>query len=40
MEHVGNIWFVASAWMLLAFVASILSIRTGISVALVEIAMG
>jgi Kef-type K+ transport system membrane component KefB len=40
MEHVTNIWFVASAWMLLAFVASILSIRTGISVALVEIAMG
>ncbi len=40
MEHVTNIWFVASAWMLLAFVASILSIRTGVSVALVEIAMG
>ena len=40
MEHVTNIWFVASAWMLLAFVASILSIRTGISVAVVEIAMG
>jgi Kef-type K+ transport system membrane component KefB len=40
MEHVTNIWFIASAWMLLAFVASVLSIRTGISVALVEIAMG
>jgi Kef-type K+ transport system membrane component KefB len=40
MEHVTNVWFIASAWMLLAFVASVLSIRTGISVALVEIAMG
>jgi Kef-type K+ transport system membrane component KefB len=40
LEHVTNIWFVASAWMLLAFLASIISIRTGISVALVEIAMG
>ena len=40
MEHVTNIWFIASAWMLLAFVASILSIRIGVSVALLEIAMG
>jgi hypothetical protein len=40
MEHVTNVWFVAAAWMLLAFVASMLSIRTGISVALLEIAMG
>src|SRR5712691_5130409 len=40
MEHVTNVWFIASAWMLLAFVASVLSIRTGISVALVEIALG
>ncbi len=40
MEHVTNIWFIAAAWMLLAFVASVLSIRIGISVALLEIAMG
>jgi Kef-type K+ transport system membrane component KefB len=40
MEHVTNVWFVAAAWMLLAFLASILSIRIGISVALLEIAMG
>jgi len=40
VEHVTNIWFIAAAWMGLAFVASILSIRTGISVALFEIGMG
>jgi Kef-type K+ transport system membrane component KefB len=40
MEHVTNIWFIASAWMLLAFIASVLSIRIGVSVALLEIAMG
>jgi Kef-type K+ transport system membrane component KefB len=40
MEHVTNVWFVASAWMLLAFIASVLSIRTAISVALLEIGMG
>jgi Kef-type K+ transport system membrane component KefB len=40
MEHVTNVWFVAALWMGLAFVASVLSIRTGISVALLEIAMG
>lgn len=40
MEHVTNVWFVATAWMLLAFLASIISIRTGVSVALIEIAMG
>jgi Kef-type K+ transport system membrane component KefB len=40
MAHVTNVWFIATAWMLLAFVASVLSIRTGISVALFEIAMG
>ncbi|MBI3770929.1 MAG: cation:proton antiporter [Deltaproteobacteria bacterium] len=40
MQHVTNIWFVATVWMLLAFIASLLSIRTGISVALLEIAMG
>jgi len=40
MEHVTNVWFIAAAWMLLAFLASVLSIRTGISVALLEIGMG
>jgi hypothetical protein len=29
-----NIWFIAAIWMGLAFVASLVSIRTGISVAL------
>ncbi len=32
-----NIWFVAAAWMGLAFIASVISIRVGISEALVEI---
>jgi Kef-type K+ transport system membrane component KefB len=40
MEHVTNVWFTAGGWMLLAFAASILSIRLGVSVALLEIAMG
>jgi hypothetical protein len=31
-----NVWFAAAAWMGLAFVASIVSIRIGISVALLE----
>lgn len=35
-----NVWFVASLWMGLAFVASLISIRLGISVALVEIFIG
>src|SRR6266540_1130147 len=35
-----NVWFAAAAWMGLAFVASIVSIRIGISVALLEIAAG
>ncbi len=35
-----NIWFVASFWMGLALVASLVSIRLGISVALVEILVG
>jgi Kef-type K+ transport system membrane component KefB len=35
-----NIWFIAAAWMGLALVASIFSIRVGISVALAEILMG
>jgi hypothetical protein len=28
-----NIWFIAAIWMRLAFVASLVSIRTGISVS-------
>jgi Kef-type K+ transport system membrane component KefB len=35
-----NIWFNAAIWMGLAFIASIISIRIGISVALVEILVG
>lgn len=35
-----NIWFVAAAWMGLALIASVISIRIGISVALVEIFVG
>ena len=35
-----NVWFIAAIWMGLAFVASLISIRLGISVALVEIFIG
>src|SRR5260221_6977759 len=35
-----NVWFMAAAWMGLAFIASVVSIRLGISVALIEIAAG
>lgn len=35
-----NIWFVAAGWMALALLASIISIRIAVSVALVEIFMG
>jgi Kef-type K+ transport system membrane component KefB len=35
-----NIWFVAAIWMGLAFAASLISIRIGISVALIEILVG
>jgi Kef-type K+ transport system membrane component KefB len=35
-----NIWFVAAIWMGLAFLASLISIRVGISVALIEILAG
>jgi hypothetical protein len=31
-----NIWYVAAIWMGLAFLASLISIRVGISVALIE----
>jgi len=37
---IENIWFVAAIWMGLALVASLISIRLGISVALVEILIG
>ena len=36
----SNIWLVAAAWMALALGASLLSIRLGISVALIEILIG
>lgn len=36
----GSIYFIASVWLALALVASLISIRLGISVALVEIAVG
>ena len=35
-----NIWFSAAIWMGLAFIASFISIRIGISVALIEIIIG
>src|SRR5207244_8473324 len=35
-----NIWFIAAIWMGLALVASLISIRLGISVALIEILLG
>jgi Kef-type K+ transport system membrane component KefB len=36
----NNIWFVAAAWMGLALAASAISIRLGVSVALIEIGVG
>src|SRR5438128_1112072 len=35
-----NIWFIAAVWMGLALIASLISIGTGISVALIEILVG
>src|SRR6266436_529018 len=35
-----SVWFVAAIWMALALIASLVSIRTGISVALIEIFIG
>jgi len=35
-----NIWFIAAAWMGLALFASVVSIRLGVSVALIEIGVG
>ena len=39
-DLVENIWFTAALWVALAFAASLISIRIGLSVALVEIAVG
>jgi Kef-type K+ transport system membrane component KefB len=36
----NNVWYVAAAWMGLALLASLISIRLGVSVALIEIGMG
>jgi Kef-type K+ transport system membrane component KefB len=36
----SNVWLIAAAWMALALVASLISIRVGISVALIEILIG
>jgi Kef-type K+ transport system membrane component KefB len=35
-----NVWFDASVWIGIAFLASIISIRVGVSVALIEILLG
>jgi Kef-type K+ transport system membrane component KefB len=35
-----NIWFIAAVWMGLALLASLISIRVGVSVALIEIVVG
>ncbi|MGH8066188.1 MAG: cation:proton antiporter [Candidatus Entotheonellia bacterium] len=35
-----NIWFIAAAWMAMALIASLVSIRLGISVALIEMFVG
>jgi Kef-type K+ transport system membrane component KefB len=40
MNIMENIWIIAAIWMGLAFIASIISIRLGISVALIEIFIG
>jgi Kef-type K+ transport system membrane component KefB len=39
-EILSNTWFIAAIWIGLAFVASLISIRVGISVALIEIIVG
>jgi Kef-type K+ transport system membrane component KefB len=36
----NNVWLVASVWMALALVASVVSIKVGVSVALIEILVG
>jgi hypothetical protein len=35
-----NVWFIAALWMALAFLASVVSIWTGVFVALIEILAG
>jgi Kef-type K+ transport system membrane component KefB len=40
LTMLNNVWLVATIWMTLAFIASLISIRLGISVALVEIFVG
>ena len=35
-----NVWFTAGIWMALALAASLISIWTGVSVALIEILVG
>jgi hypothetical protein len=37
---IENIWFIAAFWMGLALVTSLISIRLGISVTLIEILVG
>jgi Kef-type K+ transport system membrane component KefB len=39
-RFLNNVWFIASAWMAVALLASLISIRVGISVALIEIVLG
>jgi Kef-type K+ transport system membrane component KefB len=39
-DNLEQVWYTASAWIGLAFLASLISIRIGISVALVEIFLG
>jgi len=40
MLDLDNIWFIAAIWMGLALLASLISIRVGLSVALIEIVVG
>ncbi len=40
LGQLSNIWFIAAAWMGLALIASLTSIRVGVSVALAEIFIG
>jgi Kef-type K+ transport system membrane component KefB len=41
MEHIwDNVWFISATWIGLALLSSLISIRIGISVALVEIVVG
>jgi Kef-type K+ transport system membrane component KefB len=40
LSSLNNVWFIAAAWMGLALLASLVSIRLGISVALAEIMVG